>query len=312
MNETIEFKSGQQGYLEYKSSNPFEFYHILNELDKAPQIDAQGWLIFPEKGKGPFPVIFCVHGSDNWAGHHHEHILNFLEAGFAIFRVHSFDSRGVASTVEDQMSVTAAMMMVDTFEALKIVSRHPDIDPSRIGITGWSLGGTVSFYSFWEPLAEKLAPNGERFKCCLPFYPATYIKPEENRWNSGPILNLVGESDNYTPASLVHQMSDIVNSFGGNSSVISYPGGEHSFDSINPVTHWPDAIAVSEKFCTVSKDGNMTYETDSGEKLGMNQPEDRLTIFESGEIHFGASTGGDWTIRRQCQKDAVNFFKENL
>ena len=64
MNETIELKSGQQGYLEYKSSNPFEFYHILNELDKAPQIDAQGWLIFPEKGNGPFPVIFCVHGSD--------------------------------------------------------------------------------------------------------------------------------------------------------------------------------------------------------------------------------------------------------
>ena len=59
--------------------------------------------------------------------------------------------------------MTAAMMMVDTFESLKIVSRHPDIDSSRIGITGWSLGGTVSFYSFWEPLAEKLAPNGDGF-----------------------------------------------------------------------------------------------------------------------------------------------------
>ena len=67
------------------------------------------------------------------------------------------------------MSVTAAMMMVDTFEAMKIVSKHPDVDSSRLGITGWSLGGTVSFYSFWEPLAEKLAPDGERFKCCLPF-----------------------------------------------------------------------------------------------------------------------------------------------
>ena len=107
-------------------------------------------------------------------------------------------------------------------------------------------------------------------------------------------------------------MSDVVNESGGNSSVISYPGGEHSFDSINPVTHWPDAIAVSEKFCTIAKDGNMTYETDSGEKLGMNQPEDRLKIFESGEIHFGASTGGDWSIRRQCQKDALDFFKKNL
>ena len=63
MNETIELKSGQQGYIEYKSSNPFEFYHILNELDKAPEIDAQGWLIFTEKGNGPFPVIFCVESS---------------------------------------------------------------------------------------------------------------------------------------------------------------------------------------------------------------------------------------------------------
>ena len=61
--------------------------------------------------------------------------IKFFRSGFAIFRVHSFDSRGVASTVEDQMSVTAAMMMVDTFEALKIVTKHPDIDSSRIGIT---------------------------------------------------------------------------------------------------------------------------------------------------------------------------------
>ena len=124
MNDNIQLTSGQEGYIEYKSASPFEFYHILNELDKAQEIDAQGWLIFPEKGKGPYPVIFCVHGSDNWGGHHHEHIVNFLEAGFAIFRVHSFDSRGIASTVEDQMSVTAAMMMVDTFEAMKIVSKH--------------------------------------------------------------------------------------------------------------------------------------------------------------------------------------------
>ena len=56
----------------------------------------------------------------------------------------------------------------------------------------------------------------------------------------------------------------------------------------------------------------MTYETDSGEKLGMNQPEDRLKIFESAEINFGAKTGGDWSIRRQCKKDALNFFKINL
>ena len=90
------------------------FTHILNELDKAPEIDAQGWLIFLKR-QGPFPVIFCVHGSDNWAGHHHEHILNFLEAGFAFSGYIVLTPRRCINC-EDQMSVTAAMMMVDTFE----------------------------------------------------------------------------------------------------------------------------------------------------------------------------------------------------
>ena len=48
-----------------------------------------------------------------------------------------------------------------------------------------------------------------------------HIKPEDNRWNTGPILNLVGESDNYTPASLVYEMSEVVNNSGGNSSIFS-------------------------------------------------------------------------------------------
>ena len=38
MNETIELNSGQQGYIEYQSSDPFEFYHILNELENAKKL----------------------------------------------------------------------------------------------------------------------------------------------------------------------------------------------------------------------------------------------------------------------------------
>ena len=54
-------------------------------------------------------------------------------------------------------------MMVDVVEPLKFLSRHPDIDANKIAITGWSLGGMVAFYAAWEPIMEKLAPNGERF-----------------------------------------------------------------------------------------------------------------------------------------------------
>ena len=44
--QKITFKSGEFGYVDYKSTNPFEFYHILNELEKVEEQDLQGWLLF--------------------------------------------------------------------------------------------------------------------------------------------------------------------------------------------------------------------------------------------------------------------------
>ena len=39
--------------------------------------------------------------------------VNFLNNGFGIFRVNSFDARQVTSIVEDQMQVTLATVMTD-------------------------------------------------------------------------------------------------------------------------------------------------------------------------------------------------------
>ena len=33
MNEDITFKKGEFGYVEYKSSNPFEFHQIINNFE---------------------------------------------------------------------------------------------------------------------------------------------------------------------------------------------------------------------------------------------------------------------------------------
>ena len=44
MNEKINFKENEFGYIEYKSKNPYEFYQIFNELDEAETQDSFGWL----------------------------------------------------------------------------------------------------------------------------------------------------------------------------------------------------------------------------------------------------------------------------
>ena len=303
------FKSGDDGVITYKSSNPFEFFHILTSQECDEQ-DMFGSLIFPDEGKEKYPLVICMHGSMGWRGHHHEHSVNFLNNGFAIFRVNSFDARQVVSIVEDQIQVTLATVMTDCFNALKILSKHPDIDSSKIFIAGWSLGGSTAIYSAWEPLAEKLAPDGERFAGHLAFYPGAFMWPEEMRWSKSPLLTLIGADDDYTPAVLIEKLSPAINQNGGNSNLIVYEGGHHSFDSIDPVVYVPNAIAVGGRHTFVGKDGHHYHEDKEGKRTPMNEPHERTKIFKD-RAKIGAHLGRNWKARKASMKDSIEFLLSN-
>ena len=303
------FKSGDDGVIPYKSSNPFEFFHILTSQECEEQ-DMFGSLIFPDEKKEKYPLVICMHGSMGWRGHHHEHSVNFLNNGFAIFRVNSFDARQVVSIVEDQIQVTLATVMTDCFNALKILSKHPDIDSSKIFIAGWSLGGSTAIYSAWEPVAEKLAPDGERFAGHLAFYPGAFMWPEEMRWSKTPILTLIGADDDYTPAVLIEKLSPAINQNGGNSQLIVYEGGHHSFDSIDPVIYVPNAIAVGGRHTFVGRDGNHYHEDKEGKRTPMNEPHERTKIFKD-RAKIGAHLGRNWKARKASMKDSVEFLISN-
>ena len=303
------FKSGDDGLITYTSSNPFEFFHILTSQECEEQ-QMFGSLIFPDEKKEKYPLVICMHGSMGWRGHHHEHSVNFLNNGFAIFRVNSFDARQVVSIVEDQIQVTLATVMTDCFNALKILSKHPDIDSSKIFIAGWSLGGSTAIYSAWEPLAEKLAPDGERFAGHLAFYPGAFMWPEEMRWSKSPILTLIGADDDYTPAVLIEKLSPAINQNGGNSKLIIYEGGHHSFDSIDPVVYVPNAIAVGGRHTFVGKDGHHFHEDKEGKRTPMNEPHERTKIFKD-RPKIGAHLGRNWKARKASMKDSVDFLLSN-
>ena len=304
--------SGEEGTVVYQSKNPFEFFHIFNELEKTETQEVFGTLIFPEKRKKKHPLVICMHGSLSWRGHHHEHIVNFLESGFAVFRVHSFDARQVTSIVEDQMQVTLATTLTDCFMALRLLTKHPDIDNKNISITGWSLGGSTALYAAWEPLAEKLAPDGERFSSHLAFYPGAYIWPEEMRWSNKPILSLIGKIDDYTPPILVEKLSSAINDNLGNSEVIYYEDSHHSFDSIEPVKFEPNAITCGTRHSQIDKEGNLYFQNDKGDRHLLNEPEDRASMFKASSSIKGGHLGGNWKARRSSMLDATNFLKQTL
>jgi dienelactone hydrolase len=301
----------EEGDIFYDSASPFEFTDILNSTKQEPH-KVFGTLILPEDEKESYPLVVCMHGSMGWGISSQDHSVNFLNNGFAVFKVHSFESRNVKTIYQDQMQVTVAMSLTDCYEALKLLKTHPKIEKDNIFIAGWSFGGSTAIYAAWEPLAEKLAPSGERFRGYLAFYPGAYVWPEDMRWCKNPMLSLIGKEDDYTPSILIENLSVAINKAGGNSSVILYEDSHHSFDRVDPVKFLPDAIALSDKPSKISKDGVLYFESDSGERFEMNTPEGRLKLIESGAAPLGASLGRNWNARNASFKDSINFLKDNL
>ena len=301
----------EEGDIFYDSASPFEFTDILNST-KQESHKVFGTLVLPEKEKESYPLVVCMHGSMGWGISSQDHSVNFLNNGFAVFKVHSFESRNVKTIYQDQMQVTVAMSLTDCYEALKLLRTHPKIEKDNIFIAGWSFGGSTAIYAAWEPLAEKLAPSGERFRGYLAFYPGAYVWPEDMRWCKNPMLSLIGKDDDYTPSILIENLSVAINEAGGNSSVILYEDSHHSFDRVDPVKFLPDAIALSDKPSKISKDGVLYFESDSGERFEMNSPEGRLKLIESGVAPIGASLGRNWDARNASFKDSIKFLKDNL
>jgi dienelactone hydrolase len=302
---------GRVGQIGYVSANPFEIHHILRKLDAAREQPMVGWLLVPEHPAERMPCVVCCHGSLGWRGHHHEHMVQLLEMGVAVFRVHSFEARSVASVVEDQMAVTHAMLLVDAYRALQLLARHPRIDADRIGIMGWSLGGTVALYAAWAPLAEALAPDGERFAAHLPLYPAAHLRPEEPRWTGAPIRVLHGAADDYTPLRFVRELAEELRPHDVAIEICAYPGAHHSFDSVEPSTWLPDAVRLGRSTTTIDRAGDMFVTSRSGERHLLNEPGERKAGFAKAR-NVGAHIGGDWEARRQGFRDAAAFFRDHL
>ena len=153
----MNFTQNEEGDFFYESASPFEFTDILNPTNREIH-QAFGTLILPEEKKESYPLVICMHGSMGWGISSQDHSINFLENGFAIFKVHSFVSRNVKTIYQDQMQVTVSMSLTDCYQALKHLSHHPKIQKNNIFIAGWSFGGSTAVYLSLIHISEPTRP----------------------------------------------------------------------------------------------------------------------------------------------------------
>lgn len=288
------------------SKNPFNIYDIIHNQNEIPVQEVFGILTVPDT-EGVYPLIIGVAGSHGWADHHYGYLERYLEMGIAVLSLHSFKSRTVESTVGEQLSVTMAMIIYDAFMALETLSKDERIDPHRVGITGWSLGGGVALFTSWKPMISAISPSYQ-FAAHLPIYPPCMVKPEIMEFTHAPIHILIGELDNWVPAEPCVELTDEMQNLGYNIDITVYPESHHSFDREGEVLSLPNAYSFTDCRLKLTRDGvvrtnylGFPLSTPMLQKIGLAFCADR-----------GATYGGNEFARKHSNNFAKEFMGRYL
>ncbi len=125
-------------------------------------------------GAEPHPAIVIVHGSGgvDSRGEHYAAALN--RAGFVTLEIDLWAPRHVRNAADRPRNVSETLP--DAFAALRFLSEQPqDVDPTRIGIMGFSWGGVVSMLSATQANRDRYATGAQAFAAHAPLYPVCWI-----------------------------------------------------------------------------------------------------------------------------------------
>lgn len=144
----------------------------------------------------------------------------------------SFSPRGLVTTADDQSQLGRLAMVVDAYRALAILSRHPRIDPSRIGLMGFSRGGQAALYASLKRFQRMHAPADAAFALFMAFYPECVTRyREDDDVVDAPIRVFHGTDDDYNPIAPCRDYVERLRRAGKDARLVEFPGAHHVFDA---------------------------------------------------------------------------------
>ena len=294
-----------------KSHTPQDFADIISGRYRQMPVDIHGFLAIPA-GSGKFPAVVIGPGSGGYKPWMQDMVARRLnDAGIATLVLDSFTGRGVTETATNQGNVPTAAGVIDGFAALKALASRSEIDVNRLGITGFSRGGTVAMFTNEKKLMQAMELQGLQYAAHLPMYPAcstTFDKPDPT---TAPMWILMGEKDDYTPASQCLPFIERLRTAGSNVKSKIFPDAHHGWVSdARQVTYQP-RVQVFSKCDGRIDDTGVIRELSSGATTSEGWTAFVTKVWKScGK--YGANYGVNETARDEALKDMVQFFSDTL
>ncbi len=178
------------------------------------------------------PVIVALHGCGGMLekrGLPNQRTRNyaqfFASQGWHVLFLDSLTARGVSTVCGGSQRVTQAERVADVQAAVDYLAKHEQVDAIRIGILGFSHGGTATLLSSDASVSYGMAPRA--FVAMYPGCGETNAK--RIQWQPvRPVLMQLGGADDWTSPvpcqQLAEQWKDVVKQD-------TYPDAHHGFDS---------------------------------------------------------------------------------
>ena len=122
--------------------------------------------------------------------------------------------------------------IIDGYGALELLSKHPRIDPTRIGCLGISLGARGCLYLNVKRFQKMWGTPGLEYAASVPMYPpCNVIFKEDDEITDTPIRIHIGELDTYLPFDSCVDYGERLRAKGKDVEVKVYPNAHHGFDA---------------------------------------------------------------------------------
>ena len=209
-------------------------------------------------GNGPFPAVVMMHDCSGLGPHSSgapgRWASELVAHGYVVLLPDSFSTRGFPGGVctdpsPARASVGPRQRARDAYAALAALRSLAFVDSARVGIMGGSHGGSTTLLAM---LPQRGAEKRAGFAAAVALYPGCATPAGALIGDSGgvyralaPLLILVGELDDWTPAEPCRRLADIAQKAGYPVTIKVYPGAYHSFDSSNPPRYLATRVNAS-------------------------------------------------------------------
>jgi dienelactone hydrolase len=246
---------------------------LLGETQGKP-VTLAGELRLPGLGTDKVPVVVLVHGIAGLFPFIFEWANALNSWGIGVFIPDHLSGRGIAPMTPGDYGLSGVARMVDIYQALPQLLKHPRVDPERIAIMGFSMGGYVTLLSTQERFRKRYGLPNVQFAAHIAVYPSCYIRLRDDvNVSARPIRLFHGTADDWTPVEPCRTWVADLKKAGADVMLTEYPGATHNYDNTALKERLNLPQAVSPRKCSLTEgEGGIVLNSQTGKPFAPSDP----------------------------------------